>query len=187
MLRDLKTEFFYPHPPERVWQVLTSARALAAWLMDNDFKPRVGHKFRFQAQPQQGSDETIHCEVIELDEPRSLSYTWRGSLMSQPTIVTWTLEPVDGGTRLKLEHKGFESQIPQSQLMRFAHTWQDKSTPKATLETRLLQPIEQRMPFQLGYLGFKSVDAVTINCYLNGGWHTALNSSLRNMLSDMAA
>jgi hypothetical protein len=28
--------------------------------------------------------------------------------MQQPTIVTWTLEPVAEGTRLTLSHEGFE-------------------------------------------------------------------------------
>lgn len=48
MLRTIKTEVFYPYPPQRIWQVLTERRALSAWLMDNDFEPLVGHKFRFQ-------------------------------------------------------------------------------------------------------------------------------------------
>jgi len=91
MLRDVKTEVFYPYPPERVWQVITNRHALAVWLMENDFEPRLGHKFRFQFEPQQGINNTIYCEVIQLDEPRCLSYTWRGSFMCQPTIVTWTL------------------------------------------------------------------------------------------------
>lgn len=47
-LKKLKMEVFYPYPPQRVWQVLTNRHALAMWLMENDFEPRVGHKFRFQ-------------------------------------------------------------------------------------------------------------------------------------------
>jgi uncharacterized protein YndB with AHSA1/START domain len=108
MLRDLKLDVFYPYSPERVWQAITNRRVLAQWLMENDFEPRIGHKFRFEPQPHQGVNEAIHCEVIELDEPRSLSYTWRGGLMGKPTIVTWRLVPMEGGTQLQLEHKGFE-------------------------------------------------------------------------------
>ena len=186
MLRDVKTEVFYPYPPERVWQVLTNRRALAAWLMDNDFEPRVGHKFRFQPDPQQGIEEAIHCEVIELNEPRSLSYTWRGGFMAKPTIVTWTLLPVDGGTQLQLEHKGLESEItPFSQPMRLAQARHDNSIFKATLETQLL-PVSPKMPSVLGYKQFESFDNITLNFYLSGGWHSSLNSRLQTVLADIA-
>ncbi|HEY9740161.1 MAG TPA: SRPBCC domain-containing protein [Coleofasciculaceae cyanobacterium] len=186
MLTDLKLNVFYPHSPERVWQVITNRRALAAWLMDNDFEPRVGHKFRFQPDSQQGFDGTIHCEVIELDEPRSLSYTWRGGLMCKPTIVTWTLLPVDGGTQLQLEHKGFESEVTQlSQPMRLAQTWSDNPMPKAILETRRLDPVTRGMPFQRGYASVDNFDRITLNFYLSGGWHSALNSRLQNVITEI--
>ena len=187
MLRDLKLDVFYPYSPERVWQAIANRRALAAWLMENDFEPRVGHKFRFQAQPQQGVEGTIYCEVIELDEPRSLSYTWRGSFTCKPTIVTWRLLPVEGGTQLQVEHTGFESEVTQPrQPMRLAQERQDKSMFKATLETRSLQPVNQRIPSQLGYQKFESFDSVTLNFYLSGGWHSALNSRLKKILTDIA-
>lgn len=194
MLRDLKLDVFYPYSPERVWQAITNRRVLAQWLMENDFEPRVGHKFRFEPQPHQGVNEAIHCEVIELDEPRSLSYTWRGGLIGKPTIVTWRLVPMEGGTQLQLEHKGFESNaIPsvmaQPSLARslpthHQQTWQDKSMPRAFLETRIPEPIEPRMPLSRGYGRVESIDTVTLNFYLNGGWHAVLNSKLQNLLSD---
>lgn len=195
MLRDLKLNVFYPYSPERVWQVITNRRALAAWLMDNDFEPRIGHKFRFQPQPQQGIEDTIYCEVIELDEPRSLSYTWRGGFIGKPTVVTWRLVPVDGGTQLQLEHTGFESNAiafgttqrvtALSQLTHIEQTWQKNSAPKAFLETRMLEPLEPRMPRSPGY-GIESFDTVTLNFYLDGGWHAALNGRLQNLLNDIA-
>ncbi len=186
MLRDVKTEVFYPYPPERVWQVLTNPRALAAWLMDNDFEPRVGHRFRFQAEPQQGLDGTIYCEVIKLDEPRCLSYTWRGSFMCKPTIVTWTLLPVEGGTQLQLEHKGFENEAIASgsalrQPMRLSQAGVD-NTPKAILDTRILEPVQRGISFYGGDERVKNFDNITLNFYLRGGWHSALNSSLKNIL-----
>ncbi len=187
MLRDLKLNVFYPYSPERVWQVITNRRALAAWLMDNDFEPRIGHKFRFQPQPQQGIEDTIYCEVIELDEPRSLSYTWRGSLMCKPTIVTWKLLPVDGGTQLQVEHKGFESEVPKlSQPIRLAQERQDNFMPKAILETRMLEAAKPGMAFPVGDARGDNFDRVTLNFYLSGGWHSALNNSLQNLLTDMA-
>lgn len=187
MLRDLKLDVFYPYSPERVWKAIANRRALAAWLMENDFEPRVGHKFRFVSQSQQGVEGTIYCEVIELDEPRSLSYTWRGSFTCKPTIVTWRLLPVDGGTQLQLEHNGFESEVTKfSQPMRLAQARQNNSTFKAALETQLLEPVNPRMLFQPKYQQFESFDGVTLNFYLSGGWHSALNSRLKITLTDIA-
>ena len=55
MKRNIMIEAFYPFPPERVWKALTDSRALAGWLMPNDFQPRVGHRFQFRDDPRPGS------------------------------------------------------------------------------------------------------------------------------------
>lgn len=104
MSQDVKLDIFYPHPPERVWKALTEPRALAAWMMDNDFEPRLGHKFRFHSHPLPGLETKIYCEVVELDEPIRLVYTWRTAPTAEPSLVIWTLTPVEQGTQLKLEH-----------------------------------------------------------------------------------
>ena len=70
-MNQLNFAVFYPHPPERVWRAITDRRALAAWLMDNDFEPRLGHKFQFFAQSLPGLKPTINCQVIELVEAKA--------------------------------------------------------------------------------------------------------------------
>lgn len=187
MLRDLKLNVFYPYSPERVWCAIANRRALAVWLMENDFEPRVGHKFRFQPDPQQGFEGIIYCEVIEIDEPRSLSYTWRGNFTCKPTIVTWKLVPVEGGTQVQLEHTGFESEVTQpSQPILLSRARQNNSIPKTMLETRIQEPVHLEMPSHLGYARFDNFDSITLNFYLRGGWHWAVNSRLQNLLTDMA-
>jgi uncharacterized protein YndB with AHSA1/START domain len=106
MARDLVFEETYPHPPEVVWRALTERDALAAWLMENDFAPRLGHRFRFRARPVGGWDGIVESEVLELDPPRRLALLWRSNLLD--TRVTFTLEPAAGGTRLRLVHSGFQ-------------------------------------------------------------------------------
>lgn len=106
MKRDLRFEFVYPYPPERVWRALTDPKALAEWLMENDFEARMGHEFQFRTKPAPGFDGIVRCKIVELDPPKRLSYSWEGGGMS--TKVTFALEAVPGGTRLRLEHKGFE-------------------------------------------------------------------------------
>ena len=105
MKRNLRFENVYPHPVEKVWRALTDPEALGEWLMKNDFKPELGHKFQFRADPQRGWDGVVDCEVLEIDEPRRLAYSWRGGNLD--TKVTYTLEAVGNDTRLILEHTGF--------------------------------------------------------------------------------
>lgn len=77
-MAELIFEAIYPHPPERVWHALTDSAALAAWLMPNDFVPQVGHRFTFRAPPQPWFDGIVQCEVLIVEPPRQLSYTWQG-------------------------------------------------------------------------------------------------------------
>lgn len=104
---ELLFEVIYPHAPERVWRALTDPKALATWLMPNDFAPIVGHHFTFRAPPQPWFDGIVHCEVLVVEPPRQLSYSWRGGPMRTPTMVSWTLEAVPEGTRVRLVHAGF--------------------------------------------------------------------------------
>lgn len=114
MKKVIRKEAFYPHPPEKVWIALTDPHALAEWFMPNDFKPIVGHKFRFQTDPLLGFSGILECELLVADKPRCLS--WSGidvpkdptKPRSSPTTVTWTLNPEQEGTRLVLEHTGVE-------------------------------------------------------------------------------
>lgn len=185
MLQHVKTEVFYPYPPKQVWQVLTNRRALATWLMDNDFEPRVGRKFCFQHSTSPGLDGTIHCEVIELDEPKRLSYTWQDSLMHQPSIVTWTLEPVDGGTRLQLEHRSLQCQ--GIKLNRLEHRWQSHliyhpPQPLVTQAQKLSATCTNFQPEQIGFVSH--IESLILNSYLNGGWDYLLNKKFLQALAD---
>ncbi|EDX82425.1 Hsp90 ATPase activator family protein, putative [Synechococcus sp. PCC 7335] len=105
-MTDLVLDESYPYPPEKVWQALTDSRALAAWLMDNDFKPCLGHRFQFVDSSSPGLKTVIDCEVIELESPKRLVYSWQVSGMSDPSIVTWTLTPIQEGTQVQLHHSG---------------------------------------------------------------------------------
>lgn len=108
MIADIEVEATYPHPPERVWRALTDSDELERWLMENDFEPREGHRFQFRDEPRIGWRGIVDCRVLEVDEPRRLSFTWQGDEEGSETVVTFTLEPTeDGGTHVTLRHSGF--------------------------------------------------------------------------------
>lgn len=106
MKRDLRLIETYPYPPERVWRALTDPTAMADWLMPNDFEPKIGHRFQFRTKPAPGFDGIVHCEVLELEPPRTLAFSWRGGGVE--TVVRFTLERVAGGTCLHFEQTGFQ-------------------------------------------------------------------------------
>ncbi len=97
-------EVIYPHPPERVWIALTESDVLAQWLLPNDFEARLGHHFIFTAAPREDWNGIVECEVMELEEPYRLVYTWNGDPTAPTAIVTFTLSAVAMGTRVRLEH-----------------------------------------------------------------------------------
>lgn len=114
MQKDIRHQFEFHQPPEVVWEYLTNSELLAQWLMQNDFKPIVGHKFQFKTKPKVnlGFDGTVYCEVLEIVPYKKLVYSWKGGMSkdkpSLDSIVVWTLTPTDNGCILQLEHKGFK-------------------------------------------------------------------------------
>lgn len=115
-IRAIVVEDILPHPPEVIWRVLTEPELLSRWLMKNTFAPRLGHQFTFQARPMGDWDGIVHCEVLEIDPPRRLVYSWVGGSSANKvegsvldSVLSIDLMPVEGGTRLKLVHDGFRS------------------------------------------------------------------------------
>jgi uncharacterized protein YndB with AHSA1/START domain len=109
--RTLVVERMIPHPPEKIWRALTQTALLEDWLMKNDFTPTVGAKFTFRTQPMPHWNGVVDCEVLVVEPHQRLSYSWNAAGGKKlRTTVTWTLAPVPGGTRLRLEQSGFEPQ-----------------------------------------------------------------------------
>jgi len=112
--RSIVIERVMPHAPEKIWRALTQSPLIEEWLMKNDFRPVVGHKFNFRADPMPGWNGVTDCEVLVVEPNERLSYTWNASgeeaVNGLKTVVTWTLTPVDGGTLLRMEQSGFRAQ-----------------------------------------------------------------------------
>lgn len=90
-------------PPADVWRALVTPELLAEWWAAGDIRAEVGHRFtldmgQFGDQP---------CEVLAVEEPRLLTYTFAGH-----TTITWRLQAEGTGTRLELEHVGFDLSTP---------------------------------------------------------------------------
>ena len=109
--RSIVIEREMPHPAEKVWRALTESRLIEQWLMKNDFKPLVGHKFNFRSTAMPQWNGITDCEVLIVEPHKKLSYTWAASgdeaAKGWKTVVTWKLTPTKGGVHVRMEQSGF--------------------------------------------------------------------------------
>lgn len=102
----ITAEVFLSHTPERVWQALTEPDLVAQWWAPGDISPVVGHRFTMHM----GAWGAQLCTVLEVDEPHRFRYSFAENVLD--TTITWTLTPESQGTRLALEHAGFDPDAP---------------------------------------------------------------------------
>ncbi len=123
MTNTIQKEILIPQAPEQVWRALTNSVTLAEWMFPNDFEPRVGHHFTFQVPPNPKMNFdglTVHCQVLECEPPSEnktgrLVFSWSAGAPVENTQVTFQLKPDGNGTRVLLEHSGFDVNHPFGQ------------------------------------------------------------------------
>ncbi|TPQ37176.1 polyketide cyclase [Bradyrhizobium guangdongense] len=102
------------HPPEKLWRALTQPHLIEEWLMKNDFKPQVGHRFNLRGE----WGGVLDCEVLTIEPQKTLSYTWNFShedaAFDLRSVVTFTLTPTANGTHLRMEQVGFRPDQKQA-------------------------------------------------------------------------
>jgi uncharacterized protein YndB with AHSA1/START domain len=105
--RSVIVERDIPFPAEKIWRALTQPHLIEEWLMKNDFKPVVDHRFSLSAD--WGS---VDCQVLVVEPNKTLSYTW--AAMGLGSVVTWTLTATATGTHLRMEQSGFRPDQQQA-------------------------------------------------------------------------
>ena len=105
-----------PFPPEKIWRALTQPHLIEEWLMKNDFKPVVNHRFNLSADW-----GAVDCQVLAVEPHKTLSYTW--AAYGLESVVTWTLTPRNSGTLLRMEQSGFRPDQQQA-YQGAKHGWQ---------------------------------------------------------------
>jgi uncharacterized protein YndB with AHSA1/START domain len=102
----IECDEFLAHPPAAVWKALTQPDLMERWWVPGDIQPVVGHRFTLDM----GSWGTQQCEVTAVEPERVLQYTFAETVLD--TTITWRLVPEGSGTRLFLEHAGFDLDTP---------------------------------------------------------------------------
>jgi uncharacterized protein YndB with AHSA1/START domain len=107
MILDLSYDEFFVQPIEEVWRALTDPVMLAAWLMDNDFEPKIGRRFTMRCPGTAEWDGTVEAVVLELDPPHRMVWSWSDRVGGGgPSRVSFELRREGSGTRLSLRHTG---------------------------------------------------------------------------------
>jgi uncharacterized protein YndB with AHSA1/START domain len=113
----VRLERHLPDPPSVVWRAITEREQLRAWfpcdVIVDGGEWKVGAAITFPFPPEV-IDLSLSGEVLTVDEPAVLSYTWGDE------ILRFELSPVDGGTRLVLT-----DELPPSYAARNAAGWDD--------------------------------------------------------------
>ena len=103
-------------PPERVFKALTDSEDVLRWwnspdsfrLTQWESDTRVGGKWRAAGVYTDGKAYDIYGEYVAVEPPHKLTFTWNATWDAPfTTQVTYTLEAIDGGTRVTLRHDGF--------------------------------------------------------------------------------
>ena len=129
--QEIVVDEVFPHDPETVWKTLTTGALITRWMMEPaGFEPVVGNHFTYKTKPAGAWDGVIHCEVLEVVPNARFAYAWRGGDDENQgygskldTLVTWTLTPVPGGTRLHLTHSGFVTPKNDTAFQNMSNGW----------------------------------------------------------------
>ena len=114
--RSVVVERDIPYPPNKIWRALTQPHLIEKWLMKNDFKLAMGHRFNFRADYLPNG--ALDCEVLAVEPNKKLSYTWNSvsdnAAFNLKSVVTWSLTSTSAGTHLRMEQSGFRPDQSQA-------------------------------------------------------------------------
>lgn len=120
--RELLQTIVIEAPIAEVWSEITRLggrqRAMMDTILDSALEPGAPLYYRSP----DGKRVFIVGRVVEVEPPYRLSHTQNLLLRDDPpTLVTWVLEEVDGGTRVTLRHTGWP--VETKDLHKVDSTW----------------------------------------------------------------
>lgn len=124
-MKEIRKQLLIDAPVETVWAQITDPGRIASWFLPNDFTPEVGRRFTLDCNV----SGRIECEVVELDPPRRLAYTFKPASLPFATTVAFSLEPLAARkTQLSLVHSGWDALAPEhvDVLASFERGWQSR-------------------------------------------------------------
>ena len=158
----LKIQRLLPGPIERVWAYLTQSELRGQWLAAGEMEMKVGAPFEFvgrndeltnppgQRPPGFSEEHRMQSRITELDPPRKLAFTWRGS-----GEVSFKLEPKGNKVLLTVIHRRLPDRATLLKVGAGWHMHLNVRVARATGEqpeafwdgwSRLVKEYDRRMP-----------------------------------------
>jgi uncharacterized protein YndB with AHSA1/START domain len=116
----LRLERVVPASPSRVFTAFAEPHELAKWWGPKGFTSReidldllVGGRYRIAMQPPEGELFHLTGELVEVDPPHRLSYTFRWEEPTpddRETVVTLALREMNGSTEVTVEQGVFATE-----------------------------------------------------------------------------
>ena len=107
--------------PSKVWEHLTQAEHVASWWRPGVvLETFVGGEFAEPWRDLDGNERTTRGRVQAVDPEQMLRLSWRDEGWPSLTTVTVRLVPTPRGTRVIVDHTGFEA-LPDGDAMRHTH------------------------------------------------------------------
>ena len=98
----------YQRPIDQVWEIVTDQKYLSQWLMPGNFEAKKGKQFRFDCPPDENEcSDFVNGEVLEVEAPKRIQFTWRTASLAYETIVTFLLDQTEEGVNFQILHEGF--------------------------------------------------------------------------------
>ncbi|GAB6122222.1 SRPBCC family protein [Dysgonomonas termitidis] len=103
-------EKIYSAPVSKIWKAITDKEQMEEWYFTiEDFELREGAEFNFSV-PFEDIIYHHRCVIKEIVPLKRLIHTWTHPTQSRgESVVTWDLQPQDGGTKVTLTHTGVEN------------------------------------------------------------------------------
>lgn len=107
----LHKTIFLNASPDTVWEFLVDKDKLGIWFHPAENNLQAGQEYALISNGSDGKiDRICWGKVLEMDPPNRLVTTFViKPLGTKESTLVWTLEAVQGGTRLSLEHSGLAS------------------------------------------------------------------------------
>lgn len=102
-------------PPERVFRAICSEEIASWWGSPETYRVtrwtgdvRPGGWWRSEGAAADGTTFAVGGDILEVDPPTLLVHTWRYEhKASDLTTVRYTIDEIEGGSRLTVRHSGF--------------------------------------------------------------------------------
>lgn len=138
-MRQLSLRTIIHQPIDHVWSLIGTEAGIRSYMSPDIYvEPVVGgpYEIYFDMDQPMGLRGSEGMKVLSVEAPNRFAFTWNNppslpSIRGQQTAVFMTLEPVDGGTQVTLDHVGFgESEDWEKAYAYFTRAWQKIVLPR---------------------------------------------------------